>query len=102
MHAVHITFHSAVPGDQLLAPFTDFARALSDVPGFVSKAWLSSGDRLGGFYVFADAAAAEAYLASPMVADLQATEGFSDFQVSMFAVLDDLSALTGVTAPASA
>lgn len=102
MHAVHITFHSAIPGDELIAPFTDFARALSDVPGFVSKAWLNAGDRLGGFYVFSDEAAAEAYLASPMVADLQATDGFSDFQVSMFAVLDDLSALTGVSAPASA
>ena len=101
MHAVHITFHSTTPADDLVAPFTDFAAALQHVPGFVSKAWLALDDRLGGFYVFTDEASAQAYLASPMVADLQATDGFSDFEVTTFAVIDDLSAMTGV-APSGA
>ena len=102
MYAVHITFHSTIPGEDLVAPFTEFAEALQEVPGFVSKAWLTVEDRLGGFYVFTDEATAHAYLASPMVADLQATDGFSDFQVTTFAVLDDLSAMTGVAAPSAA
>lgn len=102
MFAVHITFQSTIPTDQLVGPFTDFARALQEVPGFVTKAWLSVDDRLGGFYVFADEASAQAYLASEMVADLQATDGFSDFQVALFDVFDELSALTGIAVPAEA
>jgi len=98
MHGVLITFVTAVPADQLSEPFHAFADGLRGVDGFVSKAWLHDGSTVGGFYVFRDEQSADAYLDSPMVADLQANESFSDFAVRRFGVLDDLSARTGVTA----
>jgi len=94
MHAVIITFRSSLPLDQLAGPFTDFANALTSVDGFVSKTWLHDGETLGGSYVFKTEAAAKAYLASPMVAELTATEGFDDFEVLTFSVVDELTALT--------
>jgi hypothetical protein len=41
-------------------------------------------------------ARAEAYVASEFAAGLRATEGFDDFEVRGFEVLDGLSALTGI------
>ena len=103
MHALVVTFRSTVDPDALAEPFADFARALAEVPGFRTKAWLAHGDTLGGFYLFDDEAAVQGYLASDMVAGLQATEGFDDFDVRTFHVLADLSAMTGVdTAGAAA
>jgi hypothetical protein len=102
MHSVLITFVSDVPVDQLSAPFSAFADGLQGVDGFVSKAWLQDGSTVGGFYVFRDEASADAYLGSPMVAELQANESFSDFAVRRFTVLDDLSARTGVAATTGA
>lgn len=96
MHALIVTFRSGVDPEQLARPFQDFARALTDVPGFRTKAWLAQGDTLGGFYLFDDPESVEAYLASEMVAQLRATEGFDDFEVRTFDVLADLSAMTGV------
>lgn len=98
MHAVVVTFHSTIDPDELAEPFQVFARALADVPGFRTKAWLAQGDTLGGFYLFDDAESAQAYLASDMVARLQATDGFDDFDVRTFDVITDLSAMTGIGA----
>lgn len=98
MHAVIITFRSTIPLDQLAEPFADFARALTGIDGFVSKTWLNEGETLGGSYVFETEAAARAYLDSPMVAELTATEGFSDFEVRTFSVVDELTSLTTPTA----
>lgn len=102
MHALIVTFRSTVDPDVIAEPFADFARALAEIPGFRTKAWLANGDTLGGFYLFDDEAAVQAYLASDMVAGLQATDGFDDFDVRTFDVLADLSAMTGVTAPGEA
>lgn len=101
MHGVLIPFVTAGAADQLSEPFSAFADGLQSVDGFVSKAWLHDGSIVGGFYVVRDEQSADAYLDSPMVADLQADESFSDFAVRRFAVLDDLSARTGVTVPTS-
>ena len=67
------------------------------MPGLVSKAWLHDDDIVGGFHLFSDKATAEAYVASELAAGLRATDGFDDFEVRGFEVLDDLSALTGIT-----
>lgn len=102
MHGVLITFASSVPVDQLSEPFHAYADGLQGVDGLVSKAWLDDESTVGGFHVFRDEAAADAYLSSDMVAELQANEAFSDFAVRRFNVLDDLSARTGVVATTGA
>jgi hypothetical protein len=95
MHAVLITFSSAVGLDDLKGPFTDYANALKRVTGLVAKTWIQDGPTLGGFHVFASRQAAEDYLNSQMVADLTSNPAFSDFQIRHFNVLDELSAITG-------
>lgn len=96
MHALLITFYATDPIDRLEAPFMEYAHALRKMPGLLSKAWIRDGDNIGGFHLFADRAAADAYLASELAGGLRATEGFDDFEVRRFEVLEELSALTGV------
>jgi quinol monooxygenase YgiN len=95
MHGLLITFRSAATLDQVHDAFMEAAPAISQTPGLISKAWLRDGDHLGGFYVFTDADAAEAYLAGPIIGQVKATPAFSDFAARHFDVLDDLSAVTG-------
>lgn len=96
MYALMITFRTAMPADQLVQPFEEYAAALRRQPGLVSKAWIRDGDTFGGFHLFESAEAADAYVRSDLAAGLRATEGFDDFDVRGFDVLDELSAITGV------
>lgn len=104
MHAVLIRFTSSVGAGELKEPFTDFAKALKDVGGFVAKTWIQDGSTFGGFYVFTSRDAADSYLNSEMVAGLTSNPAFSDFKILQFDVLEELSAMTGspkaATAPA--
>lgn len=103
MNGIFITFTTSIPLADLEAPFVEFANGLQEIDGLISKAWLQETDtKVGGFYLFTSEAAADAYLATPMVAGLQANPGFSDFEVRRFGVLAELSAMTGITAPAAA
>ncbi len=95
MHAVMITFRSSADLDDLVAPFTDYARALGGVPGLVAKTWLRDGATLGGFHLFAGRRDANAYLAGALVAGLTANPAFADFQIRHYDVLEDLSRITG-------
>jgi hypothetical protein len=69
-------------------------------PGLISKVWIQDGETLGGFHLFETEETADAYLASDMASGLRATDGFDDFDVRGFDVLEDLSAMTGVVARA--
>jgi Putative mono-oxygenase ydhR len=101
MHALLITFRSAVPPEAIADDMRAYADALAGVDGLVSKAWLHDGDVLGGFYVFRDADAASAYLAGDLVAGMRSVPVFSGFAVRRFDLLDDLGARTGVPARAA-
>ena len=95
MHAVLITFRSEAPLEDLAAPFTDYANAMRDVEGLVSKTWITDGDVLGGCHIFTSREAADTYLASEMVAGLTSNPAFSGFEIRHFQVLDELSRITG-------
>jgi len=95
MHAVLITFTSGAELADLAGPFTDYAKALRDVEGLVSKTWINDGATVGGFHVFTSRDAAEAYLGSSMVDGLTSNPAFHGFEVRHFQVLDDLSRITG-------
>ena len=95
MHAVLITFTSSASLDDLKAPFTDYANALREMQGLILKTWIRDGSTLGGFHVFASRQDAEAYLNSELAAGLTSNPAFSDFQIRHFAVLEELSAMTG-------
>lgn len=94
MNALLITFTSSASEEELKSVASEFAEAVRDVPGLLSKAWLADGSTSGGFYVFADRAAADAYVDGPLVANLRAYPAFSDFSIRHFAVDPELSART--------
>lgn len=94
MHALLITFSSSVELAELVEPFSEYATALAQVPGLVSKTWIASEDSLGGFHLFETSVAADAYLAGPMLAEVRADPAFSDFRVVRYDVVEQLSAIT--------
>jgi hypothetical protein len=98
MHAVLITFHSAAALEDLRQPFLEGAKAIRDVPGLLSKTWLHDGATFGGFYLFSDADAGQAYLDGEIISATKAVPAFSAFKVEQFTVLEEFSAITrGVT-----
>lgn len=97
MHALTITFTTSNQPEALDAAMHSFADALAHVDGLITKVWLRNGSRLGGFYVFTDADAAAAYVASPLVAALRDDPAHSDFIVATYEVLEALSRRTGLT-----
>lgn len=96
MYALFVTFQTTTPLEHLETPFTDYAGALRSMKGLLSKAWIQDGTTLGGFHLFTDKAAADAYLSSDLATGLIATDGFDDFEVRGFDVLEGLSRMTGV------
>ncbi len=102
MHAVLITFQSTADLDKLVGPFTDYAHALTAVPGLVSKTWLRDAATLGGFHLFTTRAAAESFLGGTLAAALTANPVFAEFRLHHYDVLEELSRITGISQPAAA
>ncbi len=96
MHGVLITFDCPTTLEDLRVPFSDYAKALRSQPGLSSKAWIVTETGYGGFHVFADRLSADHYLAGELAAGLMATDGFTNFQVTHFDVIDELSAINGI------
>lgn len=96
MYALMITFRTSIPAERLVVPFEEYAGELRRQPGLISKVWIRDGDTFGGFHLFESREAADAYVRSDLAAGLRSTDGFDDFDVRGFDVLDDLSAQTGV------
>ena len=101
MHAVLITFASSANLDDLVGPFAEYATALQNVEGFVVKTWIQDGATRGGFHIFTDRHAADADLASALVAGLTTNAAFSGFAIRHFAVLEELSYVTGTPRPSA-
>ena len=99
MHAVLITYQSAVAPEALGGALAAHARAIAAAPGLLAKTWLRDGATLGGFYLFADRAAADAYLDGPLVAALAAHPAFAQFHIRHYGVLEGPSRITGSPRP---
>ena len=94
MHALFVTFHASAGLDALHDALMDAAHAIAEVDGLLTKTWIREGERIGAFYVFTDAEAAQAYLDGPIVAAVMATDTFSDWEVRRLEVIDSLSEVT--------
>jgi hypothetical protein len=94
--ALQINFTFNAPLSQLGEVFGPAAKAIADVPGLRWKVWMvnESEKRAGGFYVFDNDAAVDAYLGGPIVAQLASHPAFSNIETHRFDVLDELSAVT--------
>jgi hypothetical protein len=100
MHAIVVTFDLADGLQTLRRPsgspmrVDEYIADLRARSGFVAKTWLHDGDAYGGFYLFADRADAERYLAEEIEPLGQANPAVTNLQVRHFDVLEELSELT--------
>lgn len=79
----------------------DRAKQFLAVPGLQWKIWLDGEEerRAGGIYLFADRAAAEAYVNGPIVARMKANPDITDLQTRIFDVRERMSAITNAPVP---
>ncbi len=96
MHAVLITFRSAVSAEEMAEGNRQFAEALRNgaAPGFVSKTWLSDGATIGGFYLFEDRRVADLYLNGMFAEAVGKDPAFSDIRIERYEVDETFSAMT--------
>jgi hypothetical protein len=72
------------------------AGAIAAVPGLLSKVWIidEARRRAGGVYLFADRAAATAYVEGPIIARLRANPALGGVEIHVFDVLEAPSRVT--------
>ena len=73
------------------------------LPGLEWKIWLddpSDAQRSGGIYLFADRAAAEAYVNGPIVANMKANTALRELDIRVFDVRHTMSEITRAPLPA--
>lgn len=93
---VQIQYQILVPLEDYQTAVAPLAPLVADTPGLLWKIWLlDDAARIGGgVYLFADQAAAQAFLAGPLVAQVRQAAILSDFQAVQFGVVAELSAIT--------
>ena len=66
------------------------------MPGLRWKVWFINEDQneTGGLYLFEDAASLQAFLATPLVAQITSHPALSDFSVKSFDVMEDVTEIT--------
>jgi hypothetical protein len=102
MVIVQINYRPDVPRAEWEKRYTDETAArFLKVEGLQWKVWLDASDRqeVGGIYLFADAASAQAYLDGPIVAGMQANPLVKDLQIKMFDVRERMTAITNGPIP---
>ena len=79
--------------EEAVAPL---AEPIAAVDGLRGKVWLMSEaeSEAGGIYLFDDAAATQAYLEGPIVAQVTSHPALSEFSVKQFDVMDKVTAVT--------
>ena len=81
---------------ELVAAWLEAAQPIADVPGLRWKVWLmnEAEHEAGGIYLFESEAAAQSYLAGPIVAGLKASPAISNISAKLFDVLESHTAIT--------
>ena len=93
---LHLRFKLRVPPDVFLAKSREAATIIASVKGLIWKIWVLNEEEseIGGMYLFADRAAAEAYLNHPVVQAVCSNPAVASTQSQLWDVESSLSALT--------
>jgi Putative mono-oxygenase ydhR len=93
---LQVNMKFSIPRSDLAAAWLDAAQSIADVPGLRWKVWLmnEAEHEAGGIYLFESKAAAEAYVAGPIVAALKASPVVSNISAKFFDVMGDHSEVT--------
>lgn len=97
MHAIVLTFDLVdMTPDRYAEVGAELAPSFAALPGLLAKIWLSGEPhaRRGGLYLFADAAAADAFLASTLARSVAANPHFAGLTVQRFTVDETTTART--------
>lgn len=103
MYIVQINFERRNLTPAMLAAFDtpDRAKKFIGLPGLQWKIWLrGEGEpKFGGIYCFDSRAAAEAYLAGPIVASLKSDPAITNFSAQIFGIAENPSRVTNAPVP---
>jgi hypothetical protein len=95
--ALQINFDLNVKPEAYLAACEHAVNAVADVPQLEWKVWILSedGKRAGGWYLFGDRVAAEAYANGPIIGRLRESGMARNMEVRVFSAVDSLTQRTG-------
>jgi hypothetical protein len=93
---VQINFQFGMSLSEFVAFVRPLAEPIAAVDGLLWKIWLLDEEKCtsGGVYLFESLAAAQQYLAGPIVAGLAQNPQFMQIEVKVSGVAEELSALT--------
>ena len=93
---LQVNFKFSIPRADLEAAFLSTAKPISETPGLRWKVWLmnETEHEAGGIYLFESEAAAQSYLAGPIVAALKSSPAISNISAKLFDVLGRHTAIT--------
>ena len=93
---LHLRYKLRVPPDVLLAQSREAATLIASIEGLIWKIWLLQEEEfeMGGMYLFANRATAEAYLKHPLVRAVSSNPAVVSTQSRLWDVESSLSALT--------
>ncbi len=93
---LQVNLKFSIPRAELEAAWLEAAQPIADCPGLRWKVWLmnESEREAGGIYLFESDAAAQAYLAGPIVAALKSSRAISNISAKLFDVMEHHTAIT--------
>ena len=93
---LQVNLKFSIPRADLEAAWLQAAQPIADSPGLRWKVWLmnESEREAGGVYLFESDAAAQSYLAGPIVAALKSSPAVSNISAKVFDVLERHTAIT--------
>jgi Putative mono-oxygenase ydhR len=93
---LQLNLNFSISRAELEAAWIEVAQPIADVPGLRWKVWLMNEveQEAGGIYLFENEAAAQSYLAGPIVEALKSSPAVSNISAKLFDVLESHSAIT--------
>ena len=93
---LQLNLNFSISRTELETAWLEVAQPIADVPGLRWKVWLmnEAEQEAGGIYLFESEAAAQSYLAGPIVAALKSSPVVSNISAKLFDVLESHSAIT--------
>jgi len=93
---LQLNLNFSISRAELEAAWLEVAQPIADVPGLRWKVWLmnEAEQEAGGIYLFENEAAAQSYLAGPIVAALKSSPAVSNISAKLFDILESHSAIT--------
>lgn len=93
---LQLNLNFSISRAELEAAWLEVAQPIAEVPGLRWKVWLmnEAEQEAGGVYLFESEAAAQSYLAGPIVAVLKSSPAVSNISAKLFDVLESHTAIT--------